>query len=198
MKSGLSRHEKILEIINVGKTPVLPFEPMIAEATHESLIQEQRELGQLLGEAMNQSAETWDDNGPADAVVHTSRILVGRAKHAMSIIRNSVIVSYPDIGEHVATLGSVVRIHYLGSTEGEDIFITGATSKLPKEIEIAIGAPDQPEISAATIRSPFVQSLLGRTVGETVTLNPTGRKILSYVIDGLRQFNPTQEKLPKA
>lgn len=193
MTDVISRHERVINTILSGATPVLAFEVDVAQSAFQGLVKEQIGLGKALGEAMSQSSETWHDNAPADAVVHASSLVAVRAKRVGSLINNGVVIEYPALDEQIATLGTVVRYHFEGDDEIESILITGATRTLPDEIVESVGLAEGESLSAATVSSPLVASLLGKTAGETVSINPTGRRTLTYIIDEIIQFNPIDQ-----
>lgn len=177
---------EIKKIINEGYTPVLRFEERVLRAELGRLGLEQDGLSRLLGEAMEQSSETWHDNAPADAVNYQSKLLAGQAETIIGDLKRAVAVDYPRQGTETATLGSIVSVTYGRDYEVSDMLIAGLCRKLPKLTE---KAPFGDEVEVATIRSPLGAAVLGLAMGDSVTYDANGRKI-TVVVSKVQQVMP--------
>ena len=171
-----SRNQEIAVALEQEKVPVLPFEVELAQRALLSHIKKQDDLGRQLGEAMNQSSETWHDNAPAEAIANSSKILEKTAGETLRIVNNSVVFSHEASEADGVTLGSLVSVLYDGDDDESHLYITGATRKITDEIEQSLGNFD--DLFVATITSPIGSALLGARVGDRVTYEtPSGAKL---------------------
>lgn len=170
---------EIQNLITNGHSPILPFEVDMLRTELSQLGVAQDELSRLLGEAMEQSSETWHDNAPADAVNSQSRILTERAEKIIGELSNATVVEYPNSEETKITLGSIVGIRYKGDEETEDMLLTGVSRNVPDSMSN--------ELDAITVRSPLGAVLLGRAAGENATYLVNGRPLEVEII-GVQQI----------
>ena len=148
-----------------GYTPALPFEISALGQKIQSYKLEQIRLGRQLGEAMNQSSETWHDNAPADAINTQSVVLSDQAGKTDQALSSSVKFEYPTEEDMQATLGSIVEILYDGDDKPEIVYLTGVTRSI-STINDYTDARFSDEFDAVTISSPLGQCLIGANEGE--------------------------------
>ncbi|PID31472.1 hypothetical protein CR983_00775 [Candidatus Saccharibacteria bacterium] len=171
----MTRNFEILKTIEDGQIPVLPFELEIARDSMAKLTATQKELSEDLGDAMNQSSETWHDNAPAEAISSRSLILAESAKPHQRLLKNGVPFEYSNDNDEV-TLGSVVSVqtNIDPSKDMTKYILTGATLNLPEDI---LSLQNTNEITAITLSSPIGRAILGAKVGDDISFNmPRGRK----------------------
>jgi len=147
---------------------------------------EQTELGVLLGEAMDQSSETWHDNAPVDAVNNQSRILARRAEGLISGLGSALLLDYPHPNDQAATIGSIVGVRYPGETSTDNLFLTGMCRTAPAFKD---DAPFPTEFDVVTARSPLGEALLGLTIGGTALYNAPGHSLAVAVVN-VQQLDP--------
>lgn len=169
------RNKKIIECLEAGFTPTLPFETSALGKKIQGYILEQVRLGVQLGEAMNQSSETWHDNAPADAINTQSVVLSSQAGKTGQALSSSIRFEYPTEADPQVTLGSVVEILYADDNDPELIYLTGATRDIDT-INNHTDAGFSDDFDAVTISSPLGQCLLGANEGEERTYTANGRK----------------------
>lgn len=164
---------EVKTVLESGRIPLLPFEEHFLRQRLGKLSVKQQELGKLLGEAMNQSSETWHDNAPADAINHESEQLVKEARQIGEALLNSVGVSYPDAEQEGVTIGSIAGVRYAGDEEPTPVLLTGYVRQLPESIDSDLPA----DLEVCTVRSPLGQALLGLTSGEATSYTANQRRI---------------------
>lgn len=177
---------EVRQLLKDGRSPMLPFERDILRLELARLGVEQGELGRLLGEAMDQSSETWHDNAPADAINHHSRVIANRAEKVIADLGSAVLLDYPDPSDRVATLGSIIGVVYPGETEAESLLLTGLCRTAPT---IKEGAPFPADLEVITARSPLGEAVIGAQVGRTALYHANGRS-LAVEIASIQQFDP--------
>lgn len=178
-----ARNERIRAILQSGRLPVLPFELHALERQTEELMDEQDELGRRLGEAMNQSSETWHDNHPAQAINEASTILSIRGRRLARVIEDVEGVDYPPDGEEV-TIGSIVGVRFSGTSEVQHLLLTGSSTK----IDETIGETLPEDCMSVTINSPIGKALLGVTEGSTVAYVAGQGRTLELSVETVSQF----------
>lgn len=187
-ESSTGRNQQILEVLAIEKTPILPFEVSLAEDEFEKHKKEQGLLSAKLGEAMNQSSETWHDNAPAEAITADSKVLAERAKKTIGVLQNSVVFEYPTSDEEEVTLGSLVTYRYKGDEDESKLYITGSTRTVGADIEGRLLTDDDQELDFATLSSPLVMAMLGKTAGKDVHFIPNGRRPVDLTIVSVDQI----------
>lgn len=141
--------------INKKIHPLLPHELPLLRRDFERLAEIQDEHSRLLGEAMQQSSETFHDNAPAEAVQNEQEVLMRRVKPIAYIIRNHNIIPYPEEVDESVAIGSRVGISINGNE--------------PFQIDI-VGYRDadwqDDDIDQVHHEAPLAASLLGSVVGQ--------------------------------
>ena len=172
-----------------GRFPFMAFEKEILQAELEALGVEQGILGKLLGDAMEQSSETYHDNAPADAVNSLSTVVAKRAETIIAQLMAAVLVDYPDPEEELATIGSIVRLDFDG--HGTDTLLLTGLSRRAPELRGAV-----PEIDdVITVRSPLGLAVIGLSIGDIALYTAgDGDSLHRAKITELHQIRP--EYLP--
>lgn len=178
---------QVIEELAAERQPFLPFELKMLEDKHEAHKVEQADLGASMTEAMQQTSETWHDNGAADALNSASRALGYRADVVIRGIRNGVEIPYPNSEDLQVTMGSMVEVVFPGDEDCYPHFITGMLREVPDTIMDSL--PEHTEI--VTVGSPFGKAILGSKAEDTCTFYVGSRKI-SVQIASIRQLNPDQ------
>lgn len=175
------------DIITEEKSPMLPFEHAMLSGELQDLGVAQSALSRLLGEAMQQSSETWHDNAPADAINHEGRMLSARAEQLIATLGKAVIVGYPEVDDERIILGTIVGIKYQGDDEIEHLLLTGVTRNAPHfSTEADIPRP----LQIVTAQSPLGSAILGRKPGDTPQYEVRDR-MLRIAIDSVQQLKAT-------
>jgi transcription elongation GreA/GreB family factor len=175
-------------------TPVLPFELEVMQLSFNGLAKEQSRLGTLLGQAMEESSETWHDNAPADILNADSRILSERARRVTEAMRGTVGFDYPTMDERAVTLGSIVTYCFTDDPgEIERVYIAGLTRELPADIleQIDTSTSEDNELSVVTLASPLGRALLGKTIDEIAHYSVNGQREVSVLLGNVEQFVPS-------
>lgn len=178
LEAAQSRNEIIREALNEGKLPMLPFELRELEIELLGHTATQKELGALLGEAMNTTSETWHDNAQADAVTMQSNILVQQANGVLSALRDRFIVSYDHDEKDTVSLGALV--HILIGRSPETVFITGQRRSLPADIEAIVGE----DVTPINVQSPIGAAIFDQSEGMVASYK-VGERELSVTIVGI-------------
>lgn len=165
-----SRNQEILDFLNQGKTPVLPFESALLQEKLALLTEEQARRGRLMQEAMSQSSETWHDNAPADALAAQSRTATEQVAGIKQTVDAAIEVSYPSEVERVVTLGSLVFVRF-GQGDACPVFISGSVRDVSDIKEISV--PDDSEV--VTLQSPLGRAMLDTREGQLVSYEVRGR-----------------------
>ncbi len=177
------RNEVLLNLIERGITPLLPFEADFLHQEFSQLVEVQRKNGRRLGESMQDSSETWHDNAAADQINAESLGIARQADALTQRLNGGFVMEYPSDQEEEATLGSVAFVDF-GDGNKEPMLITGAVTELVDPA--GIGLPDNCEV--VTVKSPLGQALIGRRAGETTSYEVNGR-ILHVNIVALHQLS---------
>lgn len=179
MESIKSRNQLIKEALENNNLPVLPFEIEVAQRAMKIHIEKQAELGKRMGEAMQQSSETWHDNAPAEAIANDSKTLASSAEKTMEIINNSEIFEYVSEAE-TATLGSLVGVTYGDDSEVVFLYLTGVIRELPSNMHDESHYSD---IETVTISSPVGAAIFDKEVGDEVSVQlGNGRQIKITIV----------------
>lgn len=153
--------EKVKQVLESGETPLLGFEVDELLKKHDIHLEEQRALGKSLGDAMQQSSETWHDNAPAEAVTQQSQGLAERAKAIIHHMLHGEKIQYPAHDYGHITLGSVVDVQYEGMSDTLHCLVTGAVRELPDNLAVVVGK----DTECVTVTSPIGSALLGAVEG---------------------------------
>jgi len=166
--------DTIRKLLQAGNTPLLPYEYDFLKEQLIKLGVEQKQLGKLLGQAMEQSSETWHDNAPADAVNHQSRVLSKKAEKVIEGLGTAAHVDYPRRGLGSITLGSVIGVVYSGETDPDYLLVAGFCRERPN---IKPSAPFSTRMDIATVCSPLGAALLGLGLGDTANYMVNHNKV---------------------
>lgn len=101
------------------------------------------------------------ENSEYDSAKEEQAFVEGRISQLEKILRNAVIIEDDENNKTTVTLGKRVRIKELPDGDEEEYAIVGSAESDPFEGKISND-------------SPMAQSLLGRSVGEKVTVNTPG------------------------
>ena len=174
----------IRELLRQGQYPILAFERALLRLELERFGVEQGVLGKLLGEAMEQSSETWHDNAPADAINHESRILSQRAEKTITQLDSAVVVTYPEADYTTVTLGSILGIMRPGDTNIELLLLTGLSRNAPhlRGNKLVPGGLD-----VVTVHSPIGEAVLGLELGSIASYEANARR-LSFEVASVDQI----------
>ena len=172
-----NRNTAIRKAFEVGKRPLLSFELVSARKALAAYVARQQELGTIMSDAMSESAETFHDNAPAEAIADASKVNTAQAIHTKKLIADSV--EYLPPTEHelgVVTLGSRVSLRFGSSSTSDEFLLTGLTSDFSDEVrtELAI----EPTVEAVTLNSPLGLAIFDKSVGDTVSYTAGTRTIL--------------------
>ena len=160
----IDRNKAIKDAIVHEKYPILPFELDFAKNALAGHIEKQADLGRQMGEAMQQSSETWHDNAPAEAISNESKTLASSAEKTMQVINDGQIFEY-DASSEVISLGSMVSVTYGNDTEIVKLFVTGVVRELPLSLQEKYDGQD---VDCVTISSPVGKAIFDKKVGDVV------------------------------
>lgn len=158
---------------------ILPHEEEIFHRVFGRYVLLQAVHGQKLGEAMEQGAETFHDNAPAEAIVFDQTRILDSVKNLRDRYRNSVVVEYP-INETCVTLGSLCTISFFGD-EPDSFYIVGNTAGYSNDTGV---------ISLMSAVSPLGKLVIGTKKGDELTGEVNGREIKFVVQDFLHMGRP--------
>lgn len=176
MEVSPSRNDAIKDCIEKSQIPILPFELELARSAMARHVADQRTLSEKMGEAMNQSSETWHDNAPAEAITHESKTLAERAMRTAAILNEGAVFEYETTETDTVTLGSVVGVRYGKSAAIDTLVLTGATRALTPELQHEVALPEDAEI--ITLASPIGNAIFNKHVGDVAGFTtPNGREI---------------------
>ncbi len=173
-----SRNELLAEMIARGEVPMLPFELDKLKKDFEELAAEQEVNGRLLGEAMQDSSETWHDNAAAEIISASSVGLTTQAKAVVRQLREAVATDYPDANEQQVTLGTLVYLSFAGD-EPEPMLITAITTDVPDQYGDHL--PEGCEV--VTMTSPLGKLLIGAEVDQELSYDVNGRNFSVKVVE---------------
>lgn len=163
---------------------LLPHELWLVRRDYEEFIKIQEHHGELMGEAMGQSSETYHDNAPAEAVLHEQTVLMRRVQPLQRIFRNHTVIDYPEQGSSDAALGSTVEVS-INDGEPFGIQIVGYLDK----------RYENDEVEQATYSSPLGAALLGHSVGEIIDADIHGNERALQIV-GIDQRQVVQHYAP--
>jgi transcription elongation GreA/GreB family factor len=183
---AISRNEIIKALLSEGKVPLLPFEHALLGEQLEQHTADQKVLGRLIFEAMEQSSETWHDNAPADAINHESRTLSKRADVTLSALRDGEALPYPTEEDPRVTLGSLVGIEFSAGEDIEYVLLTGFCREIPTEFQQHLPADTAP----ITINSPLGGALFDAAPEDAVSYTLANGRSVTVRVAKLHQFSP--------
>ena len=150
---------------------LLPHEVDVARSRLREFAAQQQNHSDQLGESMNQGAETFHDNAPAESVRDAQDILFKRAKPLFELLRHHVVVDYPEIDTNGVELGSRATISIDGSPEFI-VDVVGSRS-LSKETD---------DIEVLSYRSPLAKSIIGQKPGESIIAEIGGSRKTIHIL----------------
>lgn len=165
------------EAIAGGAYILLPLEVDALDKRIQKLIERQKELGDLLGDAMTESSETFHDNAPAEAINSASNIMIAEFQTTVRVLRSADRIDYPREAAAVA-IGNLVTICYEGDDEPEKMFITGYM----RNVEVDNVIPNDGKVTALAAPSPLGLALLEAGVGSTVSYEVNSRQFKVGVV----------------
>jgi transcription elongation GreA/GreB family factor len=165
---------RINRILVEGRVPLLETDVIQIETTLRELHGQQRMLAKLLAEAMNDSAETWHDNAPAEAITSQADLVSKRAHTLIAVLNDGEVLDLPGENYNQVTLGSRVYVRYGQSSEIESMLISGYSRDV---LDL-----DADGSSMITIKSPLGKALLGAKVDDEVAFNVGARSITVNVV----------------
>lgn len=185
---------------------LMPHEVVWLERSVEALVGHQQTLGDGLGGAMHEGAETFHDNAPAEALVADSRALVdgggNMGLYRTYQLRRYSILEYPTTAESVILPGSIAVVWYDETGDDVERFQVGGGLGLNKN---GLGRYDTEgltpdDITQLTYKSALGEALIGLRDGQQFSyLAPTGTTIHARVgaveQPGITTYLPLLEKI---
>jgi transcription elongation factor GreA len=185
-----ARNQKIISAMESGRVPVLPFELELAKNALAQHAVSQRELAKRLGEAMQQSSETWHDNAPADEISHDSRRLAAVAERTIRVLNLGEVFEYGGSPEDGVTLGSAANVKYGNDPESTLLVLTGVSRELPPELSAQL--PADMETDIVTLGSPLGSAILGKKIGEEASFDAPNGRTIRIAVEDITQLNPVE------
>ena len=124
-------------------------------------------LGPEFYDVFNQSSETWHDNAPFDALRDRQSVLDAERQHLKLLLRQSV-PSVPPQKPGVAGIGSTVDL-----SGGQRYLIAGDWTPWAGQTKDGI--------TIISCQAPLAKVLIGKRVGDTVTIGTRGQKVVALV-----------------
>ncbi len=110
------------------------------------------------------------ENSEYDSAKEEQAFVEGRISTLEKIIRNAVIIEEDESNNTVVTLGKTVKFMELPDGDEEEYTIVGSAESNPFEGKISND-------------SPMAQSLLGRSIGEIVSVNTPGGEMEVKILE---------------
>ncbi|WP_078552701.1 transcription elongation factor GreA [Bacillus alkalicellulosilyticus] len=110
------------------------------------------------------------ENSEYDSAKEEQAFVEGRISQVENILRNAVIIEDDGNNTNVVSLGKTVRFVELPDGDEEEYTIVGSAESDPFEGKISND-------------SPMAQSLLGRSIGEKVTVNTPGGEMEVEILE---------------
>lgn len=110
------------------------------------------------------------ENSEYDSAKEEQAFVEGRISTLEKLIRNAVIIEEDDSNNTVVTIGKTVKFQELPDGEIEEYTIVGSAESDPFEGKISND-------------SPMAQSLLGRSIGEIVSVNTPGGEMEVKILE---------------
>jgi len=128
-----------------------------------------------MGEAMEQSSETFHDNAPQEVIMAEAVVLVKRAEPVIKTLGTCRVVYYPEAGCDYITLGSTARVSL--NEEEFTVRVVGASWLYPDYHD---------NIDRMSYIAPLAQALLGKKEGEDIK-KEINEKIMEVKILHIKQ-----------
>lgn len=185
--------EKTLEVLKSAADArkdrvvhLLPYEVSLMHRQVESLAELQIDVIKALGEAMEQSSETWHDNAPGEVVKDEAGTLYWQFKQLRILAGDHEVVEYPLEHSLSVAIGSRAVIQ-LDSAEPFTVDVVGA-SLLGRE-----AYDDELNHVTATYDTPLAQAILGANKGDTFDAEiQSGRPQTVTIVDVDQRAQRTQ------
>lgn len=129
----------------------------IAEIEREIL-----ELGPAFHDALNQTSETWHDNAPFDALREKQALLAAELQSLKEVLSKSSTNLPRNTADRVS-IGSKVELEHATKKSRHNYLLAGHWS-------FRTGQTHQDNAMIITCQSPLGESLLGKALGNTITL----------------------------
>ena len=143
-------------------------EKAFLEAKLAALETELANLGVELGEAMNQSSETWHDNYPAQVVEEKSDWVTSQIAEYRKLLLGRQ-VNYPKSDKKVAA-GLIDKL----SGSSEQLFEIG-------HVLVDAASQLEPKAKLITIEAPIAATLLEKSIGDEIVLSSGAYTIIELV-----------------
>ena len=140
---------------------ILEEDKALALQRIQQIEQEILELGPAFHDALNQTSETWHDNAPFDALREKQAVLAAELQSLKETLgKASPAAPRQETGR--VNIGSRVKLHHPSKKTAQQFFIAGHwTYRLGEFIDNHM---------IISCQSPLGASLLGKSLGDTVTL----------------------------
>ena len=140
---------------------ILEEDKALARERMAQIEREILELGPAFHEALNQTSETWHDNAPFDALREKQAVLAAELQTLKETLSKSTPAA-PTAESDRVSIGSRVKLSHDAKKSHHHYFLAGHwTFRLGEFIENHM---------VISCQSPLGSSLLGKKIGESVTL----------------------------
>lgn len=140
---------------------ILEDDKNLARKRIEEIEREILELGPAFHEALNQTSETWHDNAPFDALREKQAVLAAELQSLKKVLSKSAPALPKSDGNRVG-IGTVVKLEHNEKKSHHHYLLAGHwTFRLGELIDSAM---------IISCQSPLGASLLGKKIGEVITL----------------------------
>lgn len=137
---------------------LLPHEVVLMQSQFDDLERQKNVVTQAIGEAMEQSSETWHDNAPGDVVKDEAGTMYWKYQQLKIIAQNFETLEYPSLDDPQIAIGSRATIQL---DEGEPFVVDIAGAGLfGREAYDA-----DTDITIATYQTPLATALIGLEAG---------------------------------
>jgi transcription elongation GreA/GreB family factor len=137
---------------NLLKTKIVETEKRLVEA------------GKEIGEAVNQSSETWHDNAPFEVARDNVKLIDRQLQSLMSLVQDARIVNVNESNE--VAIGSLVETKNQFEVKGHSEWYLIGSYWVPNNTENS-GSFEDPILMS--YHSPLAKVMLGKKAGDKVT-----------------------------
>lgn len=176
-KKQIDRVSRIRLILDRNDIPVLPDEKKALEAKLAHLANKQRELGRELGLSMKESAETWHDNAPAEAIATDAHRLSSEAESLIELLSKVSVIEIPSSNFENVTVGSKVQLKFTDLNKTKIILLTGS-GYLPDRVFDEKNHP----LEVISVSSPLGKAILEHSTGDIIEFTVNNRVIKVEII----------------
>ncbi len=145
---------------------ILEEDKALARTRIADIEREILEMGPAFYEALNQTSETWHDNAPFDALREKQAVLAAELQTLKENLHRAT-ATLPQPDKHKINIGSKVKLQDKGNKPHHYMLAGHWTYRLGEFIG---------QHMIISCQSPLGTSLLGKQIGETVTL-PNKREL---------------------